>query len=149
MRVADADVAALRAALSGDSDTFDQVAGMSSLENGGQLGILMATAFVAAARNRFPRQWSVPDLIRFVGQVRTHHQGEYADINASAAEQMLLAALTNQPEPMYGEFDQIAMGYAQAAILAELVGDLDGQQLDALLDEARVQANLWLAERPL
>jgi hypothetical protein len=144
MNVADAEVAALRAALSGDTDTFGQVADMSNLEYGGQFGILMATAFIAAARHRFPRPWSVPDLIRFVGQVRTHHQGEYADINASAAEQMLLAALANRPEPMHGEFDQIAMGYAQAAILAELVGDLDGQQLDALLDEARVQANRWL-----
>jgi hypothetical protein len=149
MRVADAEVAALRAALSGDSETFDRLADASDRDYGDGFGILMATAFVAAARHRFPGEWSVSDLITFVGRARAHDQGERADINASAAEQMLLTALTNQLVPMRGKFDQIAKGYTQAAILAELVSDLDGQQLDAFLTEARVRANRWLAEHAL
>jgi hypothetical protein len=149
MSIVNAEVAALRAALSGDSETFDRLAGTSGWDHGDEFGIMLATAFVAAARHRFPGQWSVADLVRFVGRIRARHQGEQADINASAAEQMLLAALTNQPEPLRGNFDQIAKGYAQAAILAELVSDLDGQQLDAFLDEARMQANWWLAEHGL
>jgi hypothetical protein len=84
------------------------------------------------------------DLIRFVGQVRARDQGEYADVSASAAEQMLRTALSD--EPIDGEFDVVANAYAQAAILAELVSDLDGQHLDTFLGEARVRANRWLAE---
>jgi hypothetical protein len=143
MTVTDAQVTALRAVLTGDGETFDRVGGESGQDYGEEIGILTATAFATAARYQFPSQWSMPDLIRFVGRVRARDQGEYADISASAAEQMLRAALSD--EPMHGEFDEVAYAYAQAVLLAELVSDLDAQQLDAFLAEARVQADRHLA----
>jgi hypothetical protein len=36
----------------------------------------MATAFITAARHRFPDSWAVGDVIRFVGEIRARRDGE-------------------------------------------------------------------------
>lgn len=56
---------------------------------------------------------------------------------------MLYSALRG--EPMRGQFGEFDKGYAQFALLAELVSDLDARQIDAFLEEARERADRWLA----
>lgn len=141
--VTDAQVAALRAVLTGETRTFDLMGGASGLDYGEEFAVLIAAAFIAAARRQFGPGWSRSNVIRFVGQLRARDQGEYADVSAGAAEQMLISAL--EGKPLQRQFDEFAKGYAQAAVLTELVSALDEKQLDALLEDARQEANRWLA----
>jgi hypothetical protein len=67
------------------------------------------------------------------------------DLSATAAEQMLLSTLRG--EPMSGQFDDFMKGYAQFALLAELVRGLSEQELNTFLAEAREQADAWLARQ--
>ena len=142
MTITSTQTAALRSVLTGDSEAFHRLSMEPDLVHGDGFPILIATAFVAAARRRFRADWSNGDVIRFVGQVRARSEGEHADLSAVAAEQMLLSALRGKP--ISHELDENTKGYAQVAILAELVSDLDEQQLDVFLAEAREQADTWL-----
>ena len=141
--VTDAQVAALRAALTGETHTFDLMGGASGLDYGEEFAVLIAVAFIAAARRHFGSGWSRSNVIHFVGQLRARDQGEYADVSAGDAEQMLISAL--EGKPLQRQFDEFAKGYAQAAVLTELVSDLDEEQVDLLLQDARQEADRWLA----
>jgi hypothetical protein len=144
MTVTPAQVAALRAALSGDEDAFNRLS--SDLDVAGSEGfpIVMAAAFVAAAQRRFPPGWSRGDVVRFVGHLRARGEGALEDLSATAAEQMLVSILRG--ELMDGQFDDFVKGYAQFALLAELVRDLSEQELSTFLAESREQADAWLAQ---
>lgn len=143
MMVTSEEVAALRFALTRDTEGFDRLDVAFPLEWTAGLPALMAHAFIAAARQYFPPGWTAADVIRFVGQLRARDQGSFSDVSAGAAEQMLLSALRGQP--MHDEFDEADKGYTQIAVLSELVRSLDRHQLDALLQQARTQADSWLA----
>lgn len=143
--VTDAQVAALRAALTGDGGTFDCLGGASGSDYGDEFAALTATAFVYAARKRFGQGWSRSDVIRFVGKLRATDDGTYSDLNAEVAELMLFSALRQQPMP--AGHDELAKGYAQIAVLAALVDDLDAQALEKFLSEMRAQTDQWLAGR--
>jgi hypothetical protein len=134
---------ALWALLGGDGETFDHLSMQPDVQQGNGFPVLLAAAFTLAVRQRFSSGWATRDVVQLVAQVRTRDQGRRADVNPDAAEQMLRSALTG--ESVGEKFDQGAKGYAQVALLAELVNDLDSRQLDALLTEARKQADRWLA----
>jgi hypothetical protein len=142
--IADVQMAALRAALTGDAETLDRLGSRYGWDYGGEFAALTANAFVAAARRRFPPGWSAADVTRFVGHLRARKQAENSDVDAGAAEQMLVSSLSGQP--MRGQFGDLDTGYAQFALLSELVRDLSEWQLRTLLDEARAQADRWLNE---
>ena len=144
MTVTPAQAATLRAALVGDDDAFERLSAGPGLADGREFPILMATAFTAAAQRRFPPGWSGGDVVRFVGHLRARGEGAYEDLNATAAEQMLLSTLRG--EPMGGQFDDVMKGYAQFALLAELVRDLSEQELSTFLAAARERADAWLAQ---
>lgn len=146
MMVTDTQVAALRAVLTGDDDTFDHLSMDPDITTGNGFSALTAAAFVAAARRRFPGDWSASDVIRFVGQVRARSDGQQADVNAAAAEHLLLSALRGTPAN--GTFAEETKGYAQVALLTDLVSDIEHQQLDVFLNYARTQADQWLASEP-
>jgi hypothetical protein len=145
--VTDEQVAALRAALTGDTDTFDRLGGPSGLDYGDAFPVLMATAFILASRRRFGRGWSTADVIRFVGEVRLGYDAEDGYIDPDAAEQLLLAALRDKslPAGIGGE----ARGSAQFALLNSMVSDEypESHHLDALLQEARQMADQWMARQ--
>jgi hypothetical protein len=84
-------------------------------------------------------------VVRFVGLLRARNEGAYADLSATAAEQMILSILRG--EPMGGQFDDLMKGYAQFALLAELVRNLSEQELNTFLAGAREQADAWLAQQ--
>jgi hypothetical protein len=142
--VSHAQVAVLRAALTGDVQALEMLSELSGAASEEELSILATTAFIKAARKRFAPTWSGSDVIRFIGQVRAGRQREHSDIDAAAAEQMLISALGDTP--LRGRFDEFAKGYAQAVLLRELTSQLDTEQLHTLLEEAREQANGWLAK---
>ena len=109
-------VAVLRAALVGDDETFERLSGESDQDYGDAFGVLMATAFILAARRRFPGEWSSADVIRFVGQVRAGYDDEDDFVDPGAAERA--AYLTPVPGgvgPM-----TIAMVLQNAATAARL-----------------------------
>jgi hypothetical protein len=144
MTISGAQVAALRAALAGDGDTFEYHANQFAMTCDAGFGLLTASAFIVAAKRRFAAGWSIGDVIKFVGTLRARNEAERADVLAGAAEQMLLGALRGRP--MHSEAGELEEGYAQLALLAELVCDLDEQGLDVLLNEARDQAERWMAK---
>lgn len=131
MTVSLAQVTALRAALVGDEEVFERLIASPGAADGQEFPTLVATAFVAAARRRFPPGWSGGDVVRFVGHLRAHGMGSHEDLSAAAAEQMLLSSLRGQP--MGGQFDDFMSGYAQFALLTELVRDLSEQELSTFL----------------
>jgi hypothetical protein len=141
--ITDGHLAMLSAVLAGDADAFDHLERAFGLDHNQELPAFVAHAFVAAARRRFPPGWSNADVIRFVGQLRARNQGEQSDVDTGVAEQILYSALRG--EPMRGQFGEFDKGYAQFALLAELVSDLDARQIDAFLAEARERADLWMA----
>jgi hypothetical protein len=145
MTVTPAQAATLWAALTSDEETFERLAAAEDFLNGGGFPILVAAAFVAAVQRRFPPGWSGGDVVRFVGRLRARNEGAYEDLSATAAEQMLLSVLRG--EPMGGQFDDFMKGYAQFALLAELVRDLSEQDLSTFLAGAREQADAWLAQQ--
>jgi hypothetical protein len=144
MTVTPAQFAALHAALTGDEETFERLAATADFLNDEGFPILVATAFVAAAQQRFPPGWSRGDVVRFVADLRAHDGGANEDLSATTAEQMLISVLTG--EPMAGESDENAKGIAQVALLAELVSDLNEHDLSTFLAQAREQADAWLAQ---
>ena len=145
MTVSPAQTATLWAALVGDDDAFNRLSNDPDVANGEGISRLTAAAFVAAVQRRFPPGWSGGDVVRFVGRLRARNEGAYEDLSATAAEQMILSVLRG--EPMGGQFDDVMKGYAQFALLAELVRDLSEQELSTFLAEAREQADAWLAQQ--
>lgn len=71
MKVSGKDAAALRSVLRGDADSFDGLEEESGSAYGEGFAALMATAFISAARERFPAGWSSADIIRFVAMRRS------------------------------------------------------------------------------
>ncbi len=142
MKVSDNDLAALRAALDGDVDAFDRLhtEHRGVVDNG--FTALMATAFVRATRQQFGHDWSVSDVIRFVGEVRTRFSG--GDLSPTTAEEMILTALRNTP--MRTGSDDGALGDVQITLLAVLVNNLDSRQRALLFQKARADAEQWLSQ---
>jgi hypothetical protein len=135
---------ALRAAVTGHAMTFDLLGGSSGLDYGPEFAVLSAAAFTCAARRRIAAGWSKGDVIRFVGRLRARDHGECSDVSADVAEKMIISALSGKP--MHGEHEARDKGYAQAAVLTELVRGFDTRQLDTLIDEARDLAERWLSK---
>jgi hypothetical protein len=109
--ITDQQVAGLRALVTGDMETFSRLGWTSGDGYGERLPVLMATAFVRAAQQSFPATGRSPT---WSGSSARSARGdsEYADLNASAPENMLLAALRDKP--MRGEFGDFAKAYAQS-----------------------------------
>jgi hypothetical protein len=145
MTISSAQLTALRALLTGDELTFNRLLADSGLARTHEFAVLTAAALAVAARRRFPPGWSQGDVVRLVARLRTRDAGAHADINAAAAEQMLASVLGTQH--VRDDFDVLASGYAQIALLSELVVDLNENQLEDLLAEAHTQADRWLVRQ--
>jgi hypothetical protein len=143
-------VAALRAALAGDAGAFDRLDREHGLGDGEEFPVLLATAFIAAVRRRFPGGWPTADVIGFVGQVRVrgggYGDGGYGDLSPGLAEQLILSVLRDAA--LRGQFGEAATAYAQFVLLKELVSGYGDGQLNALLAEARDGTDRWIAGRP-
>jgi hypothetical protein len=137
-------VTALRAALNGDAGAFEHMEHRADLGHSQEFPALMAAAFNAAVRSRFPGEWSVADVIKFVAQVRVWNSDNYGGLSPSLAEQLILCALRGTPVP--GRYDEVAKAYTQFILLKDIASDLDDQQLEKLLTKAQDDADRWIAE---
>lgn len=142
--VADEHVAAVRAMLVRDFDEHDRL--MERIEaSGSGLGFsaMVAAAFVQAVRRRFGTERLVPDIIRYVVEVRTRYE-DPASIDPRAAERLIRAALGDASaiEGMDEEAKTI-----QLLLLCELIADerLGDAQLDETLNAVRANADEILA----
>lgn len=148
MTVTVAQVAALRALLTGEDETFERLAAAPDFQDGEGFPILVVNAFYAAAQRRFPPgEWSTSDVVRFVGHLRARTAGELDTLSAAAAEQMLIRALSGTP--MADEFDETTRAVAQMALLIALVSELNDQELDPFLAGARERADAWATKHNL
>jgi hypothetical protein len=137
-------VTALRAALNGDAAAFEHMERQVDLGHSQEFPALMAAAFTAAVRSRFPGEWSVADVVRFVGRMRAGSSDAYGSLNPSLAEQLTLCALRGAP--IHNQYDEVAKAYTQFMLLKDIASGLDDQQLEMLLTRARYDADRWLAE---
>ena len=137
-------VTALRAALSGDAAFFEYMEHRADLGHGQEFPALMAAAFAAAVRSRFPGEWSVADVVKFVAQVRVWNSDNYGDLSPSLAEQLILCALRGTP--VQGRYEEVAKAYTQFMLLKDIADGLDDQQLEMLLTKAQDDADRWIAE---
>jgi hypothetical protein len=95
-------------------------------------------ALTLAARRRFAPIYTAGDVIRFVAEVRAAMGDEVDPLTAQRIPRGVLGEL----------LDEDAKALAVPAVLLVLVGQekLPGEDLEALLAEARVMANRMLAE---
>lgn len=147
-RIADAQVAALRAFLQRDTDamTLHTIA----LGNEGTVSYqrLTEAALSVAAVRRFAPQFTSADIVRFVASVRASRiaDGNEYDFNVIAAENILRYSLgqnvTRTPDP-------VERFRAVIALLSELADtDLSSEaDLDNLLTQSRALADRWAANQ--
>ena len=140
-------VAALRAFLTGDDDTFGQLSAHLQSRDGPGSGdtyaAMQAMTLTLAARRRFGPAYTPGEVIRFVAQVRAVLGDE---VDPLTAERVLRGVLG---DPVSAEgLDEHAKALAVPALLLVLVGQekLPGEDLETLLAQARVMANHLLAE---
>jgi hypothetical protein len=135
MNVTTEHVSALRAYIVGDRDAYERLVASQVQAGGPELPVLIAEAFVQAARTRFSPRWTDGDIIRFVAKVRARSQVNANSIDPSGAEQLVRAALGGgTAHSLPGETKAL-----QLPLLAELVADaeLDGLAIDVLLVHAQ------------
>jgi hypothetical protein len=104
---------------------------------------LVTTAFALAADMRFPRGGSPADVITYVGDVRSRAESVSARLDPHAAEQVLLAYLTDEE---IGDIDARTRFQTRHLLLAALIADanLDAEGLDSFMARARRLADQWL-----
>lgn len=135
-------VAALRALVTSDDETFDRLvdsAGPAWLD---AFAHLLTGMFLAATKYRFVSEASRPDIIRFVARSRIRHGGDQAGFSASLAEAMMGAAVGINPVPgNRSEAEEAENAAAQVALLKDLAGELSFLDFESLLEAARAELN--------
>jgi hypothetical protein len=148
MLVTDEHVAALRAFLTEDEETFDRVSAIRRKRGGGnEYSALQGAAFAAAARRRFPDGHTAGDVVRLVAEVRSAVDDTDGEIDPRTAEGLLHSVLCD-PAAAEG-LDELAKARTQPALLYAMLeeGEFSSADLDTLLAEARELADRWLAGR--
>src|SRR5262249_11168572 len=104
---------------------------------------LVSAAFAIAASDRFPKGTPTPDVIEYVGDVRSRTEGS-AKIDPTLAERLLLAITT---DGKLGDVDPRTSFETQLVLLGALVADAqpDEAELDRFTTRARRLADRWLA----
>jgi hypothetical protein len=146
-------VAALRAFLTGDEDTFGRLSADLQARDGGEYSgdvysALTGMALFLAARRRFPDGYTNADVVRLVGQVRARFANSADDIDPRVAERVLLGVLGNAAAaPIPGPAAVAVVVPAILSVLLEQEG-ISGDGLDGFLAEARPLADAWLGANP-
>lgn len=143
MGVTDAQVAALRAQLTGNPEEHKRLfAQLDPLAARTGYRALVTAAFCTAVERRFAPDGSADDVIEFVGDVRSRTGRAADEIDPRTAERLILAVYTDEP---IGDLDPKASFGIQILLLAALIADaqLDDPGLDEFLAEARKLADQW------
>lgn len=108
------------------------------------LGILLTIALLLASRSEFANGWSKPEIIRFVGRMRTQYGTGFDDYDPALCEALLASALGN--EPISADTEPSSNTAAQIALLRALTAGKREDDLVRLLSQARTQANQLLEQ---
>ena len=145
-------VAALRASLTGDEQTFSRLSTELQARDGGEhsgnvYSALTGMTLFIAARRRFPDGYTSADVVRFVGQVRARLADSANEIDPRVTERTLLGALGDAADAE--SLDKAATAIAISALLFVLLEEqgISGDLLDALLFEARPLADIWISRQ--
>lgn len=151
VEVRDEHIERLRRFLADGPEGLDSL-GESSIESDIVADSLMAySAFAVAVLRRFSPTFTIPEIIRYVTDVRKAfaEEVERFQINPRVAEGMIRDVLgdkTLEDREPYGA-DNEAIVEAEFAVLLELFhkAKLDGPELDEFLRESAEYARRWLA----
>lgn len=145
----DMDVAALRTFLFEGPEVWAE-RHEEQLKHEDDLGFsfLMYCTLIKAAHRRFSPTYSVPQIIRYVADLRLRLDEDAHELNPRVAEGVLRYALGDKnlsARPPFGA-DQVTMVRAQVFLLMALVfeADLDNAQLEELVKDSIEYAGKWL-----
>jgi hypothetical protein len=145
MTITDDEVAALRAHLSGNQALQQELyARLVNPASRSRYATLVAAAFFEAVNRRFAKD-AAADVISFVADVRSRSDRLAESIDPQAAEQLIRGVLTEEDFP---DLDTGTRGRLFIVLLVALVSDeqVNGDELDAFLAEARKTADGWLGQ---
>ena len=144
MPVTDEQEATLHAQLAGRLDEHkQQLNALDPVAARTGYSALVSAAFTIAASDRFPEGTPTPDVIEYVGDVRSRTEGA-AKIDPTLAERLLLAITS---DGKVGDVDPRTSFQAQLVLLAALIADAqpDEAELDRFMIRARRLADRWLS----
>jgi hypothetical protein len=135
----DASIAALRALLTDDMDTFRQLHGQQNADERRAFAAVLTAAFNKAVADKFGTHAPASDVVEFVAVARARYVGPEA-IGAEDAEQVIKAALGE--DDLIDSMDAYTFGAAQTAMLIALAHDnnFSSEEIEALLAMAERQA---------
>jgi hypothetical protein len=139
--VTDTQLATLRACLDETAASGNPRDQIDSWELDG-FGYLVYAAVVIVVQRRFGPTWTTADVVRYVGNVRSHGP-DSDDIDPLAAESLIRQALGDDIRP--GNADASTRAILLSCLVAD--EDLDSSGLDDLLVRARMLADEWLDKR--
>ncbi|TDC38731.1 hypothetical protein E1281_39025 [Actinomadura sp. KC345] len=148
----DQHVTALRSFLLDDYEVWSQkIENLIASDNAENYGILIHAAFTRAAYRKFSPSWSLPDVIRFVGEVRSSVGADAREIDALVAEKLLRQSIGDESvkaDELAG-VDVQTIATAESTLLLAMVhdADLDEVGVEEFIKDATMHANKWLAAR--
>ena len=152
MTVTDEHIAVLRSFLVDDYQVWyqrtEQLLASGNAEN---YGLLIHAAFTRAAYRKFSPSWSLPDVIQFVGKVRSNLGSNAHSIDAVAAEKLLRQSIGDEslsPKEL-ASLDIETVAVVEGFLLQVMVREfnLDEAGLEEFINDAALHANKWLAAR--
>jgi hypothetical protein len=145
MPVTDAQVAPLRAQLARQPEEHLRLFNLLD-QNEKKTGYqaLVSAAFVTAVQRRFVPDTRLPEVMEFVGNVRSRSPQVADQLDPVIAERVIMAVLADDS---LDDVDARQSLEAQIVLMAAIVGDenFDDAGLDRFLAEARKLADEWLA----
>jgi hypothetical protein len=140
--ITDEQIAVLRSMLTADGE-YDRLTDQLDRTDGwGDYTILIAAAFFEAVDRRFGKGYTRAEIVQFVAHARARFDQSGHDLDALAAERLVLSALE---EESVDDLDDKTVVQTQIVFLTALITDeqLDAPSLDEFLAEARKLADEW------
>lgn len=144
MAITDEQVAALRAYLTGDAESYSRI--FERLDHADRLDFvtLMSAAFFEAVERRFVDDASTAEVVAFVGNLRARSDSLANSIDPSVAERLIRDVYTDEG---VDDVSDEAKGRLHALLVAGLIADAryDDATLNEFLESARKLAEELLA----
>jgi hypothetical protein len=137
-------IAALRAQLSGNSaDHKRLLAGFSGRDDRVAYSALVHAAFLEAVSRRFTKQSGMPEIVEYVGDVRSKSDAIASAVDPRVGEQLILEVLGRARTD---GADTRASSTAMLFLVTALIADehLTGDELDQFIAKAKETADQLL-----
>lgn len=149
VEVRDEHAAALRSLLKGESDAWEPFQVAESEEEAIAYTVMLYGAFRVAVWRTFSPTYSIPDVIRFVADMRIGYERGVSTIHPRVAEEMILEALGNPAVESFVPPDAETVIGAEVAILDTFLheANLDEAGLEEFIRDSAAFAKEWIAAR--